>query len=79
MTYMGSQDGRASWEPSLQTQVYRQRDVPVRLTGEVTVKLRYVVPRIESVDVTLGMVISGNNVTGKGRGYVRGGGDIQYQ
>jgi prepilin-type N-terminal cleavage/methylation domain-containing protein len=78
MAYMGSTDGGSTWYPTLQTQEYRQKDVPLRLNGEVTIKIRTISPRVESVDVTLGLIVGHSNVTGKGRAYVRGGGDVRY-
>lgn len=76
--YMGSTDNGATWEPPMKTQDYLLKDVPVRLSGEVTLKIRSYTTRVESVDVTFELVVGSSGVTGKGRAYVRGGGDVRY-
>jgi len=76
MAWLGTSDGGVSWDPPLKTQEYRQRDVPIRMQSAVTLILRNVVTKVESVDVTLGLQLGEITIEGTGRADVRGGGEL---
>jgi hypothetical protein len=72
MAYFGTDDAGATWVPALQTMEYRERDVPIRLTGEVTYITRNIVQNVKSIDVTLEIIQDGHRVSGVGRAEIRG-------
>jgi hypothetical protein len=75
MSYLGSGDGGASWNPALDAVEFSLKDVPVHLDGDFHITTAVPFVYVDSVDLTLGMELGDKNLQRSCRARVRGAGE----